>query len=414
MTLSEFIAKYDGKHVEVGGSPGAVNQCVDLVNAYLEEVLGITKVLGTNARDFPSKLPQLEWVVNTPTGVPSPGDIAIWQHNQYGHIGVVTEANVNTFKSFDQNYPTNSPAHVQEHNYTNPKLAGWLRVPNVTTTIAGIDISRHQGSVDFNAVKSQVSFVIIKATEGTGFTDPKFNEYLTEIRKVGLLAGAYHFARPDLNNTAIEEADWFLSVYKPLPGEFLALDYEANWNGDVVAWCKAFLDRVSSQLEGYKPPIYLNRSLANGKNWSPVISAGYGLWIASYDNNPTSVPVTPWTSPLIKQYTSSGSVSGISGSVDMDTFFGSSSMYKKYGYKGEGMLTQNELDACMADRQKFWQERDAALAKVATLEKQVADLQKKLTECENKETVVSIDLSKWELNGMTVQTGNIVRNYKLK
>lgn len=75
----------------------------------------------------------------------------------------------------------------------------------------------------------------------------------------------------------------------------------------------------------------------------------------------------------------------------------------------------NELEVCMADRLKFWQERDAALAKVATLEKQVAELQAKLTACENKPTTpAEPDMSKWELNGMTVQTGNVVRNYKLK
>jgi GH25 family lysozyme M1 (1,4-beta-N-acetylmuramidase) len=373
ITLQSFIKKYDGKFVETAGSPNAVNQCTDLVNAYIRDVLGLPIIEWTNARDFDSKLPQLTWIPNTPTGVPKAGDIVIWKHNQYGHIGVFIEGDIKSFRSFDQNYPTGTPAHTQNHSYTNPPVAGWLQVPTVVSeTLKGIDISRHQGDINFDQVKSQVYFVIAKATEGTGFTDPKFTRNKDEARRVGLLFGAYHFARPDLNNTAIEEADWFLSVYKPLPGELLVLDYEPQWGGDAVGWCKSFLNRVSSKLDGHKALIYLNRSQTTAFNWSPVINAGYGLWIASYDNNPSNIPNVNWSPIVMKQYTSSGSVTGISGNVDMNTFFGSKETYKKYGYKGDSMLTQNELDACMVDREKFWKERDAALARVKELETALA------------------------------------------
>jgi lysozyme len=292
-------------------------------------------------------------------------------------------------------------------------------------TISGIDVSKWQGDIVWSVVAQQVKFALFKATEGKGYTDPKFARNQQETRRSGLLVGYYHFSRPDLNS-ALAEADYFLSVVKPSSGEILALDYEANWNGDVVGWCKTFLDRVSQQLSGYKPLIYLNRSLANGHDWSSVINANYGLWIASYDGNPTSVPKTPWPTTAMKQYSSSGSVPGIIGNVDMNTFFGNEETYKKYGYQGtpNGGDMSAELDACMADRKKFWAERDTALAErndalakltdkteeLEALKKSyqsqistIADLQHRLTECENKPSNPTDDTN-WQANGKTVTT----------
>lgn len=130
MTHQEFINKYNGKFVEVAGSPGAENQCVDLANAYLQEVLNHPIVEWTNARDFPSKLPDFEWIENTIDALPKEGDLIIWQHNQWGHISICTNVvSQFNFKSFDQNYPTGSASHIQNHNYDSPKVAGWLRSP---------------------------------------------------------------------------------------------------------------------------------------------------------------------------------------------------------------------------------------------------------------------------------------------
>jgi hypothetical protein len=127
MTFTEFLAKYNGKYVEVAGSPGAENQCVDLSNAYIRDVLGLPIIEWTNAIDFPSKADpsKYDYIKNTPTGVPQEGDIMIWGGTSYGHIGVFVEGDANTFRSFDQNYPLGSPAHIQGHTYSN--VLGWLR-----------------------------------------------------------------------------------------------------------------------------------------------------------------------------------------------------------------------------------------------------------------------------------------------
>jgi len=128
MTLNEFVSKYLGKFVEAGGSINALNQCVDIINQYLVEVLDQPKLLGTNAQDFPAKIgSNYDYFLNTPSGVPSPGDIVIFKSTSgIGHISIFIEGTASLFKSFDQNYPLGSPCKIVSHNYTN--VLGWLRL----------------------------------------------------------------------------------------------------------------------------------------------------------------------------------------------------------------------------------------------------------------------------------------------
>lgn len=126
MTFTEFMAKWNGKYVEVAGSANAQNQCVDLANAYIRDVLNLPIIEWTNAKDFPSKGgDNYTYILNTPTGVPQEGDLVIWG-GTYGHIAIFIEGDVNSFRSFDQNYPTGSPCHVQNHTTYNNVL-GWMR-----------------------------------------------------------------------------------------------------------------------------------------------------------------------------------------------------------------------------------------------------------------------------------------------
>jgi lysozyme len=191
----------------------------------------------------------------------------------------------------------------------------------------GCDISSFQGAVDFDVLRGEVSFVIAKATEGTGYTDPTFDRNWSEAKRVGLGRGAYHFARPDLRTTAQAEAEYFLTNVGPLgPNDQLALDYEVDWNGNVVGWCKQFLDHVR-QMTGVTPLIYLNLSLVRGHDWSPVIDAKYPLWLALYDGDPERVPPTPWPTIAMKQWTSSGTLAGVPApKVDLDTSLGGNDM----------------------------------------------------------------------------------------
>lgn len=133
MTLDEFVALHDGKFLEVAGSANAKNQCVDLANGYVRDVLHLPIIEWTNAVDFPKKAGNAyEYILNTPTGVPSKGDLVIFA-GDVGHISIFLEGTAKDFFSFDQNYPTGSPCHKQKHTYSNPKVLGWLH-PKVQPT----------------------------------------------------------------------------------------------------------------------------------------------------------------------------------------------------------------------------------------------------------------------------------------
>ena len=196
--------------------------------------------------------------------------------------------------------------------------------------LKGVDISHWQS--DFNAFNS-VDFAIIKATEGVGYTDPAFYDLYSRAKASGKLLGVYHFARPDLNNTAVAEADWFVKVIRPYVKEaILVLDWESGYLGN-VAWAKAFLDRVKEQT-GIKAILYASRSPINSFDWSSVANADYGLWVADYGANTgyegTKPAVKWWPFYILWQYTSKGRVSGYNANVDLNNFYGDAEVWRKY------------------------------------------------------------------------------------
>lgn len=145
--------------------------------------------------------------------------------------------------------------------------------------LKGIDISKWQsvgtGDGDYD-------FVICKATEGVGYTDPNCDAHYQRAKSQGKLLGVYHFARPGYNDP-IAEADWFVSQIQGYIGEaLLVLDWEveATWNID---WAKRWLDRVYEKT-GVKPLVYASGSVITGNDWSSVTNADYGLWIAYWPN----------------------------------------------------------------------------------------------------------------------------------
>lgn len=200
----------------------------------------------------------------------------------------------------------------------------------------GNDISRWQGDVNFDTFKNNTQFVIIKATEGNGFTDPKFKRNQTESRRVGLLLGYYHFARPDLGNTPEAEADYFLAIIGDLrENELLALDYECpNQVQAHVDWCRKFLDRIYSKTK-VRPFIYLNQAQCKNFDWQKVIDGSFGLWLAAYtyDPNNNTVSMGKFPSMAMQQWSNKQSVPGTSGGIDGNVFFGTIETLKKYGYK---------------------------------------------------------------------------------
>lgn len=147
----------------------------------------------------------------------------------------------------------------------------------------GYDISKWQSVGTGDSAKN---FLIIKATEGTGYVDPSCDKHYQRAKSKGKLLGVYHFARPDLNkNTAgaKAEAAYFVNNCKGyIKQAILVLDWEQPGTTGQVSWAKAWLDEVY-RLTGVRPLIYMSASVVNGNNWSSI-SGNYGLWIAGYPN----------------------------------------------------------------------------------------------------------------------------------
>lgn len=198
--------------------------------------------------------------------------------------------------------------------------------------LAGIDVSHHNGTVDWTAVKDAgIRFAFAKATDGQTFVDNQFATNKSQADALGLPFGAYHFAEPDTTtDDATIEADHFVAVAS-LQGRHLlpVLDLEVNGGlglRKLRAWAKAWLARVEAVLH-VKPIIYTNPSFWKNRvgNSRWFADHGYRLWIAHWGAAQPTVPAQNWGGRNwnIWQYDNQGTVNGVQGNVDLDRFRGS-------------------------------------------------------------------------------------------
>ncbi len=201
--------------------------------------------------------------------------------------------------------------------------------------VRGIDVSKWQGTIDWPKVwGAGYRFAIAKATEGVGYTDPKWTTNRAGARAAGLVVGAYHFARPDANTTltqARQEAAWFASQIGPINGMVVpALDLEvrgSQTDAELIAWTKAWLGEFYART-GIKAMIYTSpsfwRTYLGDTRW--FADNGYKtLWVAHWTTaSSPSVPASNWGGRgwTFWQYTSDGTVPGIDGRVDLNRYNG--------------------------------------------------------------------------------------------
>lgn len=126
--VDRFYARTNNQAINSCG--GIKGQCVAGVQSYTNVELGIGGCPAfpiAGAKDmFGTRTDAFDWVKNTPSGVPPRGAIMVWNGNVgggWGHTGVVTAANTNTFDCYQQNDPYNSGMHVKTYNYNN--VIGW-------------------------------------------------------------------------------------------------------------------------------------------------------------------------------------------------------------------------------------------------------------------------------------------------
>ena len=198
-------------------------------------------------------------------------------------------------------------------------------------TLNGIDISSYQSGIDLTVVPCD--FVIIKATQGTGYVNPDCDRAYQQAKRAGKLRGTYHYVG---GSNAVAEADYYVNNIKGyLRDGLLAIDWEAEQNS---AWGnEAYLEQLVRRVierTGIKPLIY---SMASRYAQVAAVAKKLdcGLWVAEYaDMNPTGYQAHPWREGAyacaIRQYTSTGRLNGWGGNLDLNIAYMTRDQWAKY------------------------------------------------------------------------------------
>ena len=195
---------------------------------------------------------------------------------------------------------------------------------NVNGSTFGIDVSKHNGKIDWNAVKSSgVDYVIIRcayrgSSTGALITDPNFHTNIKGATAAGLKVGIYVFSQAINEVEAVKEASLAVSLAQGYHLTYpIFIDTEASGGrADKIdkntrtAVVNAFCQTVQSA--GYKPGIYASKAWYEGKLNMGTLG-GYKIWLAQYSSAPTYAgKYDMW------QYSSKGTINGIKGNVDLN------------------------------------------------------------------------------------------------
>ena len=241
-------------------------------------------------------------------------------------IGSAQASTPSTTESTASHQPT---AQARQHgiNKAGDAYMGWLQNTTTTATapadmgtaavVEGIDVSSHQGNVDWAAQwNAGKRFAYVKATEGNYYTNPYFAQQYNGSYNIGMIRGSYHFATPN-DSTGANQANYFVSHGggwsrdgKTLPG---ALDIEYNPYGDtcygktqsgMVSWIRDFLNTYKS-LTGRDAVIYTNYDWWNRCTGNTTaFNSTNPLWVARYSSTVGTLPGA-WPFYTIWQWTSS-------------------------------------------------------------------------------------------------------------
>lgn len=184
---------------------------------------------------------------------------------------------------------------------------------------AGIDVSHHQGRINWSAVRRDgIHFAFIKATEGGDWKDPAFERNWARAREAGVLRGAYHYYRPQ-TQSGTQARHFLRSVSLGKNDLPPVLDIEATdgVSNDVLRRGVRNWLRIVEEETGKRPIIYVSRRFSSRLGSS---FGDYTLWIADYREAP-SVP-SGWNRWHFWQHTERARVDGIAPRVDRNWFRG--------------------------------------------------------------------------------------------
>jgi GH25 family lysozyme M1 (1,4-beta-N-acetylmuramidase) len=201
----------------------------------------------------------------------------------------------------------------------------------------GIDVSKWQGYIDWNAVAGAgIDFAFIRVSDGLNYQDAYFQSNWSQAKANGVVRGAYQFFRSDEDPVA--QAQYLLDEMGPLePGDLPPVCDVETADGQSPA---TIIDRIQTWLDvvegalGVKPLIYTSPGV-----WGSIVNSGafsdYPLWVAHWGASCPSMP-TGWGDWLMWQTSDSGNVPGINGGVDTDLFNGDMEALLEFAYGDSG------------------------------------------------------------------------------
>ena len=181
----------------------------------------------------------------------------------------------------------------------------------------GIDISHHQGDIDFDKLKGNIDFAMVRTSYGAFYEDKKYKQNILGLERVKIPYGLYHFSYATSVDSAKKEAEGFINIIKKYnPTYPIVIDIEAsnktsNVRGDTLV---DIADTICRKIEeaGYYAMIYANLGYLNNKLNDSRLDK-YDKWLAEWKSKPTySKNFGIW------QYSSKGSIPGINGNVDLN------------------------------------------------------------------------------------------------
>jgi lysozyme len=202
--------------------------------------------------------------------------------------------------------------------------AGWLMwdVMSIGPTVEGVDVSNHQGAIDWRALaKDNVHFAYIKASEGGDFVDARFHENWKLAHDAGLYVGGYHFftlCRPGAIQAAHFARTLPRDTHHTLPP---AVDLEhmgpcrhGPTMTDVAGEVRVFLDVVERSY-GVRPVLYTTRQFHDAHL---TTITGERFWIRSLFRKP-AFRTKEW---VVWQHHNRGTKKGVKGPIDINAFRG--------------------------------------------------------------------------------------------
>jgi len=196
-----------------------------------------------------------------------------------------------------------------------------------------IDISSHNGNIDWNKVKAsgQVDAVILRLGYGIGYMDTKFIQNKNELERLGIPYSVYLFSYAENGNEALRESNFVVNTIQDynvhIASNIFGIYYDLeDWvikstgENSYGISKDTYRNMITTFVNNTEKKLCIKVRVYASKNYIetrfPSDVQGYATWVAQWNDTLTyQGPYEGW------QYTSSGNVPGISGNVDMSYFY---------------------------------------------------------------------------------------------